>query len=145
MRIRNKGVWEHRAQSRERKDFEPELRRLQNAVFRAQARIGYNYHVIQKIQEQFIDMNDQTYTPRPEHKFTFGLWTVGNLGRDPFGDATRPSLSPIKMVKELSRLGDYEVNLHDNDLVRVDAWTEERNRIGRELKHHLDDHGRKRP
>ena len=29
------------------------------------------------------------YSPRPEDKFTFGLWTVGNRGRDPFGDAVR--------------------------------------------------------
>ena len=29
-------------------------------------------------------MSDQ-YAPRPEHKFSFGLWTVSNRGRDPFG------------------------------------------------------------
>src|SRR6266571_4573417 len=50
-------------------------------------------------------MTSNNYQPKPEHKFTFGLWTVGNRGRDPFGDATRPSLPPIKIVKELSRLG----------------------------------------
>jgi xylose isomerase len=38
------------------------------------------------------------YQPKLEHKFTFGLWTVGNRGRDPFGDATRPSISPVKIV-----------------------------------------------
>ena len=37
---------------------------------------------------------DKQYTPKPENKFTFGLWTVGNRGRDPFGDATRPTLPP---------------------------------------------------
>src|SRR5213594_579081 len=86
-------------------------------------------------------MTSNNFKPNPEHKFTFGLWTVGNRGRDPFGDATRPSLSPIKMVKELSRLGAYGVNLHDNDLVRIDASPEERNRIVREFKQALDDHG----
>ncbi len=85
------------------------------------------------------------YQPKPEHKFTFGLWTVGNRGRDPFGDATRPSLSPIKIVKELSRLGAYGVNLHDNDLVPIDASPEVRDRIVREFKQALDDHGMKVP
>ena len=85
------------------------------------------------------------YQPKPEHKFTFGLWTVGNRGRDPFGDATRPSLSPIKMVKELSRLGAFGVNLHDNDLVPIDASPEERKRIVSEFKQALDDHGMKVP
>ncbi len=90
-------------------------------------------------------MMSGNYQSKPEHKFTFGLWTVGNRGRDPFGDATRPSLSPIKIVTELSRLGAYGVNLHDNDLVRIDASPEERNRIVREFKQALDDHGMKVP
>src|SRR5437016_14484987 len=90
-------------------------------------------------------MTSNDYEPRPEHKFTFGLWTVGNRGRDPFGDAKRPSLSPIKIVQELSRLGAYGVNLHDNDLVPIDASPETRNRIVREFKQTLDDHGMKVP
>src|SRR6266446_41196 len=90
-------------------------------------------------------MTSNDYQPKPEHKFTFGLWTVGNRGRDPFGDATRPSLSPIKMVKELSRLGAFGVNLHDNDLVPIDASPEERKRIVSEFKQALDDHGMKVP
>ncbi len=90
-------------------------------------------------------MMSGNYQPQPEHKFTFGLWTVGNRGRDPFGDATRPSLPPIKIVKELSRLGAYGVNLHDNDLVPIDASPEVRNRIVREFKQALDDHGMKVP
>lgn len=35
------------------------------------------------------------YTPKPKHKFTFGLWTVGNPGADPFGAAVRAHLSPV--------------------------------------------------
>lgn len=85
------------------------------------------------------------YEPKPEHKFTFGLWTVGNRGRDPFGDATRPSLSPVTIVKRLSELGAYGVNLHDNDLVPIDATAGERDRIVREFKQALDDHGMKAP
>lgn len=90
-------------------------------------------------------MTNNAYQPTPEHKFTFGLWTVGNRGRDPFGDATRPSLSPIRIVKRLSELGAYGVNLHDNDLVPIDATKEERDRIVREFKQALQDHGMKVP
>jgi xylose isomerase len=90
-------------------------------------------------------MSNTNYQPKPEHKFTFGLWTVGNRGRDPFGDATRSSLSPIKIVMELSRLGAYGVNLHDNDLVPIDATPAERDRIVREFKKALDDHNMKVP
>ncbi|MFN2531692.1 MAG: xylose isomerase [Pyrinomonadaceae bacterium] len=85
-------------------------------------------------------MPTDNYQPRPEHKFTFGLWTVGNRGRDSFGDATRSSLSPITIVKELSRLGAYGVNLHDNDLVPIEATAAECDRIVREFKQALDDH-----
>ncbi|HVV53213.1 MAG TPA: xylose isomerase, partial [Polyangia bacterium] len=59
--------------------------------------------------------NDK-FTPRPEDHFTFGLWTVGNTGRDPFGHAVREVMSPVKIVHELSKLGAYGVNLHDEDL-----------------------------
>ena len=90
-------------------------------------------------------MPGTNYQPKPEHKFTFGLWTVGNRGRDPFGDATRASLSPITIVKELSRLGAYGVNLHDNDLVPINATPAERDRIVREFKQALADHHMKVP
>lgn len=83
--------------------------------------------------------------PKPSDKFTFGLWTVGNRGRDPFGDATRPSLSPLTIVERLSKLGAYGVNLHDNDLVPIDATAAERDRIVSEFKKALDDHGMKVP
>jgi len=90
-------------------------------------------------------MGSDNYQPKPEHKFTFGLWTVGNRGRDPFGDATRPTLSPVKIVKCLSELGAYGVNLHDNDLVPIDASASDRDRIVREFKQALDDYGMKVP
>src|SRR5690242_1897947 len=87
----------------------------------------------------------RNYQPKPEHKFTFGLWTVGNRGRDPFGDATRATVSPVTIVKRLSELGAYGVNLHDNDLVPIDANASERDRIVREFKQALDDYGMKVP
>ena len=62
---------------------------------------------------------------------------------DPFGDATRPSLSPVTIVKRLSELGAYGVNLHDNDLVPIDATAAERDRIVREFKQALEDGGMK--
>ena len=78
-------------------------------------------------------------TPRPEDKFTFGLWTIGNRGRDPFGDAVRPTISPVEIVKLLSEVGAYGTNLHDNDLVPIDATAAERDRIVREFKQACSD------
>src|ERR1700687_4970628 len=69
------------------------------------------------------------YTPRPEHKFSFGLWTVGNRGRDPFGEAVRAALPPQDAVALLAEVGAWGVNLHDNDLVPIDATPSERDRI----------------
>ena len=74
------------------------------------------------------------FAPRPEHHFTFGLWTVGNTGRDPFGDPVRAPLKPTRIVEKLAELGAYGVNLHDNDLVPRDATAAERDRIVREFK-----------
>ena len=69
------------------------------------------------------------YEPRPEHRFSFGLWTLGNVGRDPFGDPTRAPVDPIDTVKLLGQLGAWGVSLHDNDLVPFDASAAERDRI----------------
>jgi xylose isomerase len=85
------------------------------------------------------------YTPRPEHHFTFGLWTVGNTGRDPFGDPVRSVISPARIVEKLGELGAYGVNLHDNDLVPRDASAADRDRIVREFKAALTESGVKVP
>lgn len=74
------------------------------------------------------------YTPQPEHKFTFGLWTVGNVGRDPFGEPTRAPISPVEIVHLLAEVGAWGVNLHDNDLVPIDATASQRDRIVAEFK-----------
>lgn len=81
------------------------------------------------------------FTPQKEHKFTFGLWTVGNPGRDPFGEPTRDPISPVTIVQRLSKLGAYGVNFHDNDLVPIDATASERDKIVSEFKRALSDHG----
>ena len=79
-------------------------------------------------------MTQDKYTPRPEHKFTFGLWTVGNRGRDPFGDAVRPTLTPVEAVRMLGEVGAYGVNFHDNDLVPIDASSQQRDQIVNEFR-----------
>ena len=86
-----------------------------------------------------------SYTPRPEHHFTFGLWTVGNVGRDPFGDPVRPAIDPNRIVRTLGEIGAYGVNLHDNDLVPRDATAGDRDRIVREFQKALAESGVKVP
>jgi xylose isomerase len=81
------------------------------------------------------------YTPKPEHKFTFGLWTVGNTGGDPFGHATRHALSPVEIVHLLAEVGAWGVNFHDNDLVPITASASERDQIVKDFKKALDDTG----
>ena len=81
------------------------------------------------------------YQPKPEHKFTFGLWTVGNVGRDPFGEAVRAPLSPVELVHLLADVGAYGVNFHDNDLVPIDATPAERDKIVADFKKALADTG----
>jgi xylose isomerase len=85
------------------------------------------------------------FTPRPEDHFTFGLWTVGNPGRDPFGLAVREPIPPVKIVRRLAELGAYGVNLHDEDLVPFGAAPAERDRIVREFKGALGETGMKVP
>src|SRR5512134_648637 len=81
------------------------------------------------------------HSPTPHDKFTFGLWTVGNRGRDPFGDFVRPALDPVRAVHELAELGAWGVNFHDNDLVPIDATRAERDRIVRDFKTALSETG----
>src|SRR3984893_2623553 len=78
--------------------------------------------------------SNSDYQPRAGHKFSFGLWTVGNRGRDAFGDAVRPHISTIDIVSMLAEVGAWGVNLHDNDLVPIDATVAERDRIVRSFK-----------
>jgi xylose isomerase len=85
-------------------------------------------------------MSDQ-YTPRREDQFSFGLWTIGNRGRDPFGDAVREPLPPVDAVAMLAEVGAWGVNLHDNDLVPIDASPAERDRIVKEFQRACQRHG----
>jgi xylose isomerase len=69
------------------------------------------------------------YDPTPADRFSFGLWTVGNPGRDPFGEPVRAKLEPTEIVRRLAECGAWGVNLHDNDLVPFGASASERDRI----------------
>ena len=84
-------------------------------------------------------------TPRPEHHFTFGLWTVGNVGRDPFGHEVRPALDPVEAVQRLAELGAYGVNFHDDDLVPYGSSPAEREVVLKRFRKALDDTGMKVP
>src|SRR5688572_6549805 len=90
------------------------------------------------------NMSDR-FDPVREDKFTFGLWTVGNRGADPFGGPVRPVQSPAQLIALLAECGAFGVNLHDNDLVPFGASAAERDRIVREFQQTLRDTGMKVP
>jgi len=84
-------------------------------------------------------------TPTPADKFTFGLWTVGWQARDPFGDATRGALDPVRSVNELAKRGAYGVTFHDDDLVPFGSNDSDREQIIKRFKKTLEETGMKVP
>jgi xylose isomerase len=84
-------------------------------------------------------------TPRPEDKFTFGLWTVGWQARDPFGDPTRPALDPVESVHRLAELGAYGVTFHDDDVVPFGSEDDVRGKHLDRFRGALDETGMKVP
>jgi xylose isomerase len=84
-------------------------------------------------------------TPTPQDKFTFGLWTVGWQARDPFGDATRPALDPIRTVSELAQRGAYGVTFHDDDLIPFGSSNADRAAHIARFKKALDENNMKVP
>lgn len=81
------------------------------------------------------------FKPLPEHKFTFGLWTVGQIGRDPFGSPVREQKTPAELVYLLGEVGAYGVNFHDNDLLPIDATPSEEAEIKKAFRKALNDTG----
>ena len=81
------------------------------------------------------------FTPTREDRFSFGLWTVGWPGRDPFGDATRPALDPVEAVHRLAELGAYGVTFHDDDLVPFGSPATERDRLIARFRAALEETG----
>ena len=67
--------------------------------------------------------------PTPEDKFSFGLWTVGWTGTDPFGGPSRPALEPWEYSDRLAELGAWGVTFHDNDVFPFDADEATKERI----------------
>jgi xylose isomerase len=81
-----------------------------------------------------------SYQPQKADRFTFGLWTVGNPGSDPFGPRVRSRMEPTYIVRRLAECGAWGVNLHDNDLVPFDATAAERDRIVADFQAALTEH-----
>jgi xylose isomerase len=86
-------------------------------------------------------MPSDAFAPDKKLKFTFGLWTVGNPGRDPFGGPVRETISPVQIADLLGEVGAYGVNFHDNDLIPIDATPEQAGQIKKDFKKALKDNG----
>jgi xylose isomerase len=82
-----------------------------------------------------------TLTPSPSDKFSFGLWTVGYNGTDPFGGATRPSVDVVHVVHRLAELGAYGLTFHDDDLFPFGSSDAERTQQIARLQSALADTG----
>jgi xylose isomerase len=81
------------------------------------------------------------YTPSKDDNFTFGLWTVGWRGVDPFGAAIRPALDPVEAVRRLAEIGAAGITFHDNDLIPLDASAAEHDKILAEFRSALAETG----
>ncbi|HEU5030014.1 MAG TPA: xylose isomerase [Spirillospora sp.] len=81
------------------------------------------------------------YTPVPEDRFSFGIWTVGWQGVDVFGPGTRPPMPAERAVRKLAEIGAYGVNFHDNDVFDFDASPTERQERIDAFKKALDETG----
>ncbi|MET0740640.1 MAG: xylose isomerase [Candidatus Nanopelagicales bacterium] len=86
-------------------------------------------------------MSQAALEPAPEHKFAFGLWTIGHPGRDPFGEVVRPPIDPADFVRGLADIGAWGVSFHDDDLLPFGASDSERGAVLKRFRHALDDTG----
>ncbi len=82
-----------------------------------------------------------TTTPTPADKFSFGLWTIGYTGADPFGGPTRPALDVVRGVERLAEAGAWGLTLHDDDLFAFGSTDAERQRQIERLKQAMADTG----
>src|SRR5512133_423151 len=80
-------------------------------------------------------------TPTPADKFSFGLWTIGYNGADPFGGPTRPHLDTVEAVTRLAELGAYGLTFHDDDLFAFGSTDAARQKEIDRLKQVLADTG----
>jgi len=72
---------------------------------------------------------DDPYAATPNDRFSFGLWTVGHRGGDPFGLPTRPPIQPEEMLTRIAEVGAWGVSFHDDDLVPFGSSAADRDRI----------------
>ncbi|CAO1650487.1 xylose isomerase [Salinibacterium sp. NYA9b] len=79
--------------------------------------------------------------PTPADKFSFGLWTIGYNGADPFGGPTRAPLDVVHGVEKLAELGAYGLTFHDDDLFAFGSTDAERQKQIDRLKQVLSDTG----
>ena len=82
-----------------------------------------------------------TALPTRDDKFSFGLWTVGYNGSDPFGGPTRPPLDVVEAVTRLAELGAYGLTFHDDDLFAFGSSDVDRQKQIDRLKQALADTG----
>jgi len=80
-------------------------------------------------------------TPTKADRFTFGLWTIGYNGTDPFGGPTRPKLDTVHAVEKLAELGAMGLTFHDDDLFAFGSTDAERQKEIDRLKGALQDTG----
>jgi xylose isomerase len=80
-------------------------------------------------------------TPTKADRFSFGLWTIGYNGTDPFGGPTRPDLDVVEAVTRLNELGAYGLTFHDDDLFAFGSTDAERQKQIDRLKQALADTG----
>ena len=81
------------------------------------------------------------FSPTPENHFAFGLWTIGNRGRDPFGEAVRAKVETVDMIKGLADIGVWGVSFHDDDLMSFGAPEAQRRAELDAFKKALDETG----
>ena len=82
-----------------------------------------------------------SYQPQKSDKFAFGLWTIMNIGRDPFGEATREKIDPLDVITELGKRGVWAIELHAEDLIPANATAAERDRLIKEANKRMADQG----
>ena len=88
-----------------------------------------------------MTLSDVNLTPTRDDKFSFGLWTVGYNGSDPFGGPTRPKLDVVDAVTNLAELGAYGLTFHDDDLFDFGSTDAARQQQIDRLKQALADTG----
>jgi xylose isomerase len=80
-------------------------------------------------------------TPTPADKFSFGLWTIGYNGADPFGGPTRAPMDILHVLEKLKEVGAYGLTFHDDDLFAFGSDDAARQKQIDRLKQGLADTG----